>query len=356
MIPKITVLMAVYNGQAFLKECIDSVLNQTFKDFEFLIVDDGSTDATMDIIRSYKDDRIRSIKNEKNLSQVASLNIGLEHAEGDYVARIDADDIMFPQRLKKQLDFLTKRTGVALVGSLGHAIDENGKVIAMAKLPIRNEEIIATVLLGGFILVHSSIMFRKNIILDIGKYREDFSFTEDYKLATDLLYEGYKINNMPEPLIKYRLHNDRISVRDSNLQIARYIVALKGFLKTFTPNLSDLDRDFLFVFLFNAGSMNLEYWRGGICREKIQKIILFLGMLLNNVSNHFKFSSAEKYFMKKIFFKWILNFAYQGRALRKDLSMELYKYSFRNWFFIFENPKLHIYPICSGITNWLRRR
>ncbi|MBU1854072.1 MAG: glycosyltransferase family 2 protein, partial [Candidatus Omnitrophica bacterium] len=126
MTPTITVLLTVYNGETYLKECMDSVLSQTYRDFEFLIIDDGSTDTTRAIIKSYKDNRIRLIENGRNLSQVTSLNIGLEHARGEYVARIDADDAMLPNRLERQLFFLNSRTDVALAGSWGDAIDERG--------------------------------------------------------------------------------------------------------------------------------------------------------------------------------------------------------------------------------------
>ena len=330
--------MAVYNGEAYLRSCMDSVLAQTYKDFEFLIVDDGSTDKTKEIIKSYNDDRIRLLENKKNLSQVTSLNIGLDQAQGDYIARIDADDIMFPHRLKRQVDCLDKKPALALLGSFGEAINEKGERVATVTLPIRIEEIIANILFGGFILVHSSMMFRKKAILDVGKYNEAFSFTEDYKLATDLLVRGYEINNIPELLVKYRFHNDRISVRDTKLQIERYLVAVKYFVSNFLSGYSYIDMDMLFNFLISAGSMDKNYLKNN---HDIKKIINMCNILVGNILLYFKMRFAEKYFFRKVFYTYILNFAYQGRAEGRYL----YLFCLRNFIFLFSRPKLYLYPL-----------
>jgi len=344
MKPKITVLMAIYNGAVYLRECMESVLHQTYGNFEFLIIDDGSTDSTPDIIRSYKDDRIRLLRNDKNLSQVASLNIGLDHAKGEYIARIDADDIMLPHRLERQLRFLEKRPDIALLGTCGEAIDEKGRAISKSKLPVRNEEIIATILFGEFIMVHSSLMFRKDVIIKAGKYNEAFSFTEDYKLATDLLAKRHKINNMPDSLIKYRIHDDRISVRDSRLQIERYVIALKEFIKNFNSGITEEDSMLLFDFLFKAGSMNKTYW-DKVAEKDMEKAMKLSEQLVANISNYFKLDKMQNYFMKRIFYNRILNFAYQFCGVRKKIGTKLYFHCLKNYFFILGNPKLYICPL-----------
>lgn len=356
MTPKVTILMAVYNGQAYLRECIDSVLNQTFKDFEFLIVNDGSTDSTLDIIKSYKDERIRLLRNEKNLSQVASLNLGLEHAKGEYIARIDADDIMLPNRLERQLNFLNSRTDVALAGSWGDAINERGGIVAISKLPTRNEEIIAGILIGEFISVHSSFMFRKNMILEVGKYNESFSFTEDFKLITDLLIKGYKIRNIPERLIKYRIHDDRISVRDYTLQIKRAHIAIKEFIKNFARGLSEIDCELLSDFLINAGSMDKIYWENRLSRKDFERIITLSDLLLVNILNYFKFNRIEAYFMKRIFYNKMLNFGYMGCSLNRKLATALYIYCVKSCFFILERPKLYLYPFITVASLCFNRK
>src|SRR3712207_3671984 len=110
--PKVTVLMAVYNGEAYLREAVDRILGQTFTDLEFLVVSDGSTDGSAEILRSYADPRLRVVENERNLKLIASLNRGLELARGEYVARMDADDVSLPDRLAKQVAYLEARPEV----------------------------------------------------------------------------------------------------------------------------------------------------------------------------------------------------------------------------------------------------
>jgi len=126
--PEVTVLMSVYNGEKYLREAIDSILNQTFTDFEFLIVNDGSTDRTAEILRSYDDPRIIIINNEKNIGLTKSLNIGLRMAKGEYIARMDADDVSMPERLQKQIELLNQKKNTGLVGTYYTIINEKGKV------------------------------------------------------------------------------------------------------------------------------------------------------------------------------------------------------------------------------------
>src|SRR4030067_2802339 len=117
--PKVTVLMSVYNGEKYLEKAINSILNQTFTDFEFLIVNDGSTDGSVKIIESYNDHRIRLVHNEANIGLINSLNKGLDLAQGEYVARMDCDDISLTERLPKKVSFLEKKTGILSFGNIG---------------------------------------------------------------------------------------------------------------------------------------------------------------------------------------------------------------------------------------------
>src|SRR3989338_1379355 len=162
MLPKITVLITVFNGEKYLNECIDSVLNQSFEDFEFLIIDDKSTDGSLKIIKSYADKKIRIIENHKNFGQVKSLNIGLDSARGEYVARLDQDDVMIKDRLAKQLDFLRKNPDVSAVGTWARVIDEQGSVFKRSCPPARNEQMLANVFFVCYYLIHPSVTFRKD--------------------------------------------------------------------------------------------------------------------------------------------------------------------------------------------------
>lgn len=351
MNPGVTVLMAVYNGEEYLKECVKSVLDQTYKDYEFLIIDDGSTDRTVDTIRSYRDDRIRLIQNSKNLGQAASLNIGLDKARGEYIARVDADDIMLSHRLRRQLLFLTKRKDTALAGSWGEAIDERSKGIAISRLPVMREEIMAAVLFGGFIAIHSSFMYRKKAISDIGKYNEAFSFCEDYKLITDLLLDRCIVSNMPEVLVKYRIHNDRISVRDSRPQAERYLIVVKQFIRNFIKGIEDSDSEILFDFLISAGAMKKAYWENDSSKMNISKIIYLCTLLLTNVEAYFRLEINQIDLVKGQFYNRILNFAYMGSQSKSPAAWELYGYCSKNWPHLIKRPKLYLCPAAYAMSS-----
>ena len=126
-IPDISVLMPVFNSERYLKTAIESILNQTFQDFELIIVDDGSTDASENIIRSFESEKIFSYKNAGNIGLIATLNRGIDLCRGKYIARMDADDVSLPTRLEKQFNFLKKNPEYALVGSNAERIDDKNK-------------------------------------------------------------------------------------------------------------------------------------------------------------------------------------------------------------------------------------
>jgi glycosyltransferase involved in cell wall biosynthesis len=180
--PKVTVLMSAYNSEHYLLESIESILNQTFKDFEFLIINDGSTDKTREIILSVNDPRIHLIDNEENLGLTRSLNKGLQIAQGEFVARQDADDISEPERLQHQVDFLEAHPEVALLGTWHKEVDAQGNLVGMWNLPSDWIQI-CWALLFYTPFVHTSVMMRKATILQkIGFYNEDFSYSQDYEL------------------------------------------------------------------------------------------------------------------------------------------------------------------------------
>ncbi|MDD4156759.1 MAG: glycosyltransferase family 2 protein [Candidatus Cloacimonetes bacterium] len=200
--------MSVYNSENFLVETIESILNQTFRDFEFIIINDCSTDNSLQIIKEYskKDGRIILINNKINLGLTKSLNIGIKKAKGKYIARIDGDDIALRERLKIQYDFLEKNMDIFLVGSGAYNVDEKGKVITINK-PLTEVEDIEKKLLTQNCLYHPTIMFRNEGFM----YREKFTYTQDYDFYLNLLSNDKKISNIFEPLIKYRINPNAIS-------------------------------------------------------------------------------------------------------------------------------------------------
>ena len=141
MKPKISVIMSVYNGMPYLEQAVESIFRQTFEDFEFFIVDDASTDETWRYLKSLRDMRIKLIQNKKNLGLAASLNIALRQAQGDFVARMDADDISLSIRFKEQINFLQKHPTIDICGSFVNVIDETDKIIGQIKKPTSNKEI-----------------------------------------------------------------------------------------------------------------------------------------------------------------------------------------------------------------------
>lgn len=223
--PKVTVLMSVYNGEQYLCEAIDSILNQTFKDFEFIIINDSSTDKTGEILENYNDPRIKIINNDKNIGLTKSLNKGIVIAKGEYIARQDADDISMPERLQKEVEFLAKNKNVGLVGTDSSIINEKGKVVHAVKC-ITDYIELKIKLLEGNQLTHSSVMFRKECIYSVGNYREEFKFAQDYDFYLRIA-ELCDIANISESLVKWRISTKSISVTKKALQDKYALLAIE---------------------------------------------------------------------------------------------------------------------------------
>ena len=203
--PKVTVLMAVYNGEGYLRETIESILVQTFQDFEFLIINDGSIDSTREIICSYKDSRIKLVDNEQNIGLTKSLNKGWRLAKGELIARQDADDISEPERLARQVDFLEANSEVVLVGSWYKEIDSEGNFLRECSLPCDSTSIRWEILFYSP-FVHSAVMFNKNTVSEqIGFYDEAFSYAQDYDLWWRIT-RNLKVANIDECLMRLRIN------------------------------------------------------------------------------------------------------------------------------------------------------
>lgn len=209
--PSISVVMAVFNAEKYLKESIDSILNQSYKNFELLIINDASNDKTDSILSSYSDDRIVIIKNEVNKGLTKSLNIGLKHAKGDFIARQDADDVSINNRLELQLNFLKSNIDCTIVGTQCYLIDENSRPIQFPALskPLEMGAIRRYAAVDNPFL-HSSVLFRKKDVMDIGGYNEEFKTSQDFELWSRLLNKS-RGANLPIKLIKFRIHKESVS-------------------------------------------------------------------------------------------------------------------------------------------------
>lgn len=205
----VTVLMSVYNGEKFLKEAIESILTQTFEDFEFLIINDGSTDSSVKIIESYNDPRIRLIHNEKNLKLIASLNKGISLAKGKYIARMDCDDISMPGRFEREVKFLETNPEYGLVGTYYTVIDGSGNEKYKVSYP-SNNDLIKLFLSVNCPLVHGSVMGKTELFKQNPYGSKEFYAVEDYELWVRMS-KVTKIHNIPEYLFKYRIYGESFS-------------------------------------------------------------------------------------------------------------------------------------------------
>lgn len=212
---EVTVLMPVYNGEKYLRQAIDSILEQTFLDFEFLILNDGSTDRTMEIVESYNDSRIRMVHNEKNMKLIFTLNKGINLARGKYIARMDCDDISLPERLTKQVAFMDEHPEVGILGGSIYIIDGNGKRKYKVQYPTKHH-VFCWGLCFYCPVAHPTVMMRKEVIVSVGGYNNDMVHAEDYDL-------WYRLNrrtnfaNLKDVLLYLRKHENCVSETYSSI-------------------------------------------------------------------------------------------------------------------------------------------
>jgi glycosyltransferase involved in cell wall biosynthesis len=215
--PKISVLTTVYNEDVFIKETIKSVLAQTFKDFEYVIIDDGSTDNTKKVIKSFKDKRIKYYyagknKGFKNLANTA--NFGLSKCNGKYIARIDADDICFPKRLEIQYNYLEKNKSIFMIGGSCDIIDQKGRVIDEIIKKSYPSILYRYHLLNSNPFIHSSVMFRNKGVL--------YPSWADFYFYIRMVVEKRKIKNIPQKLVQYRINPHGIVSKEGEVSKSKY--------------------------------------------------------------------------------------------------------------------------------------
>ncbi|MFW9877871.1 MAG: glycosyltransferase, partial [Candidatus Thorarchaeota archaeon] len=222
----VSVIMAVYNAELYLKESIESILNQTLKEFELIIINDGSTDNSLSIINSFDDNRIILI-NQKNAGPAVARNQGIDIAKGEFIAILDADDVALPERLERQYIFLSEHSQYLAIGSNAEIIDKNGEYIHSSNvrlnwISIKNN-------LPNTPFIHSTVMFRKEIVKLIGKY-PDIPPSEDMFFFNNVSNIG-QMTNLSDCLIRYRITPSAIS-RKSRLETRLMFEILKEFLKS----------------------------------------------------------------------------------------------------------------------------
>ncbi len=207
--PRVSVVMSVYNGEKYLREAVDSILNQTFADFEFIIIDDGSVDRTAEILDGYTDPRIVRLKHEKNIGLARSLNEGIACARGEYIARMDADDISLPERFEKQIEYLDLNLKVGVLGTWIQYIDDVSRKSAPIEQYPSDFDYIRWRLCFQNPMAHSSTMIRRNLFKK-EIYNADYNLSQDYDLWQRLIKLS-EISNLREVLVLLRRHQGNVS-------------------------------------------------------------------------------------------------------------------------------------------------
>ncbi len=236
--PKVSVITAFLNAEAFLVEAIESILNQTLQDFEFILIDDGSTDRSEEIAKRYasQDARIIYQRNEKRMGKVYNLNLGIALSHAELLAIFDGDDVSEPTRLEKEYNFLTLHPEIAIVGSFVKIINAQGEIIGERTKLTDPQKIFQTAVVYSPVL-QPSVMYRKSAILALGAYREEFAHGQDLDLWLRATYSGYKLSNIPEYLLRYRYHQHS-TAHSSTSNAVRDFQMRKSIIRDFGVKLS----------------------------------------------------------------------------------------------------------------------
>jgi len=305
--PKVTVLMSVYNGEKYLKEAIDSILTQTFTDFEFLIINDASKDRSRDILQRYSDPRIKVITNEGNIGLTRSLNKGLRFSKGKYIARMDADDISMPERLKRQIEFMELHPDVGLLASQIVVIDINGKSLYTLKLPETNE-CIKWILLFENCIAHPAAFYRRDLAIRIGGYNELFKRSQDYDLWSRMSFET-KIYQIPETLLKWRATSNYEQVNYINEQEETVRKVMKDSIsKTLGKNVSVEQIDILRSALL------------GKTNEDFNSFFNLASEILNKYKTTVEISKEDK----KLIYTYLVGIALYVYKMNRSSSKQLF--------------------------------
>lgn len=277
---KISVILPVFNAEAYLKKAIESILNQTYADFELIIINDGSLDHSEEIILSFNDNRIIYVKNSKNMGVVASLNAALKIATCKYIARMDADDIAYSHRLKTQYDYMELHPEIGVCGSYLEILATK----ELIKYPQFHEEIVFDFLIRN-VIAHPVVMFKRELLNENNlQYQHEYYPAEDYKLWLDLI-KVTTFYNFPFPLLQYNVHPSSISQSNQQIQIEKIYEIRTTYLL-----------DTLLLYTEDSFQLMMQVLKFQIINDpkKIDKLkILFVSLLEKNVIaksfNHEKF-------------------------------------------------------------------
>jgi glycosyltransferase involved in cell wall biosynthesis len=309
-VPLVSIVLPVYNGEKYLTESLDSVLSQTYQNWELVIINDGSTDGTENLILNYQDKRIKYLKNDGNKGIIFSLNRGIQESKGVYIARLDADDIALPFRIEKQVEFLSDNLDYVLCGSYFQTIDSKGKLLKTVTFPSNNRDAQSYLLLHNC-FCHSAIMMRSHIAKEL-KYDEKFQVCEDYDLWYRISRVG-KILNLPVVAILYRVHDSNMSTRKSEIMFAHVNKINKRILDDLGIKYSETELDAH----SNALCYNASFFRNPDTIDILENWIMKLYSYLKKNGNY-----NDSLCYKILIEKWIV-ITYNSRNYKKMLFNRL---------------------------------
>ena len=259
--PSVTVLMTMYQAEKDLRGSVESVLGQTWKDFEFLILDDGSRDRSVEIVRAYDDPRIRLVANQVNQGQTACLNQGLALARGNWIARQDADDLSDPDRLRLQMELARQRPELALIGAQAWLADPAGRFSGLLNVP-RGPESLDWAMLWENPVVHTAALFRRDAALELGGYDAAYTICQDYDLW-ERFVQRYPVANLARRLVTYRCSPDSLQHRGRDRARQEVEAVLERVIQRLLPGqpLGSEERELLWAFRTGSLGGRVEAFR-----------------------------------------------------------------------------------------------
>ena len=337
--PPVTVLMTVYNGMAYLREALESVLKQTFVDFELLVIDDASTDGSPACVESFRDARIRLVRNSRNIGQAASLNKGISLASSPFIARLDQDDLCLPDRLAAQISFLKEHAECAAVGSWLYWIDSKGRKTGVAGLRIHDFGSLLGILLGRATpLAHSTALFRRDIVEGMGGYDETFAPCEDYDLWCRLARRRCGIGMVHRPLVMLRFHDRQQSAVKLLLQQEQADRAHSRFLASLDSGKQTLGVSRLL-------RMDEGFWQDHRSWKEVKVVCEALEELLADICGRFRLSPSEESHLKQRVSEWLSRSAFLAILHRRYRSLLVYRAARRYGPRVRVSPLIPAYPV-----------
>jgi glycosyltransferase involved in cell wall biosynthesis len=289
--PLVSVILPVYNGETTIQDSISSIISQSYTNFELIIINDGSTDKSLEKIQYFTDARI-FILNQCNMGLATTLNRGIAISKGKLIARQDQDDISMPLRIEKQVEKFISSKNLVLLGTYGYKVDKNSNIIKKLKFPVHNREL---QFLSNFYnpFIHSSIMFRQKEFTECGGYSEDMDLQppEDFNLWNRLKYGG-EIRNLNEFLVKYNVSENNMTNIYKNLIAANYKKNVVNNLKiTFSFSVNESETFF-----------NLQFMKNSYCPNNLR--IKLLGKFISS-SREWRNKYSKPRFHLYFYFEWI---------------------------------------------------